>query len=399
MASNGNANKAITASKGMSMKNAFKKYTMFFALAVIWILFTTLTNGVFFTPRNLTNLFIQTMPVSIATCGMVFVMVAGHIDLSVGSVLGFLGALMAIVLLKTNNLFVATIVTLVIGMAIGAVHGYLVSHVKVPAFIATLASMMIFQGCTIGVTKGASITPKNQAFKNISSGYVPDFINGSSVNITTVIIGVITLVIVLTLIFRARSKAVSNGFEVSDKRRFFATIIATSLVIILLFTVLALYSGIPYCVLILAVCAVVLTIIATRTRFGRYTYAIGGNKDASRVSGVNIKKTTISIFVLMGFMTALSSIVYTSRLNTAIASAGQGFEMDVIAAAIIGGTSLSGGEGTILGAIVGSIVMSSLNNGMSLMNMGSFQQYVVKGVILLIFVAVDVRSRLSKGDA
>lgn len=376
-----------------SIKNNVRQYTMALALLSIWGIFTILTGGTFISFRNLSNLFLQSSTIAILAVGMVLVIVAGHIDLSVGSVAGLLGGIAGILMAKQNLGTLPTIIiTLGIGLLIGIWQGYWVAYRQVPAFIVTLAGMMVFRGILIGITGGNTIGPMNDNFKLIGQGYLPKMSN-LPFNDTSAIVGLIFILLFIIFDLKKRKTRQKYGFEVLPIHLQILKITGISILIALVLSIMVGYMGIPYAILLLIGIVVLFTFIATKTSFGRHIYAIGGNKEAARLSGINIKKTNMMIFVIMGLMSAVAGIVFTARLNAANAAAGNLFELDAIAAAIIGGTSTMGGEGTIVGAIIGALVMASLDNGMSLMNVDVTYQYIVKGLILLLAVWVDIETR------
>lgn len=378
-----------------SIKNNIRQYTMVIALLSIWAIFMILTGGTFLTSRNLSNLFLQSCTVAILAVGMVLIMVAGHIDLSVGSVAGFTGAIAAVLQVKMNlGTIPAILVTLVVGLLIGVWQGYWVAYRGVPAFIVTLAGMLIFRGGIIGVTGGNSIGPMKDSFKAIGQGYLPNlFVKDGSFNDTSAIIGVIFIILFIMFDLKKRKSRIKYGFEVLPLPLQILKMITVSIVIALVLSIMVTYMGIPYAILLLIGLVVLFSFIANKTTFGRHIYAIGGNKEAARLSGINIKQRTMALFIIMGVLTTVAGIVFTARLNTATTSAGNLFELDAIAAAVIGGTSTMGGEGTIFGAIIGALVMASLDNGMSLMNVDITFQYMIKGLILLLAVCVDIATR------
>jgi D-xylose transport system permease protein len=385
-----------------SIKHNTKQYTMFLALIAIWVTFTFLTENVFLTPRNLSNLFVQTVTTAILAIGMVLVIVTGHIDLSVGSVLGFAGAVCAMLMIKLEWGVVPSVAaTLVVGLAVGAWHGFWVAYRKVPAFIVSLASMLAFRGLIIGITggqtQGLEMAPEPVAerFKLIGQGYLPTFGAAEEGRLHDTSLYLVLAVIVLYVLsaLRRRRARQQYGFEILPAHVEALKLGFVSAVIAAFGMIMVVYLGIPWSVVFVMALMVVFSFVAEDTTFGRHLYAIGGNPDAARLSGIDVPRHTFGLFMLMGLMTAVAGIVYTARLNAATTSAGQNAELDAIAAAVIGGTSLLGGEGTIFGAIVGALVMTSLDNGMSLMNLDITYQYVIKGLILLLAVWVDMAQR------
>lgn len=384
-----------------TLKNNVRQYSMYIVLLVLMIIFTIFSrNNVFITPGNLSNLLLQTATVAVMTCGVVLVIVAGHIDLSIGSVVAFTGAISATLL--NNNVPTATtiVITLIIGVLIGLWYGFWVAYQTIPSFIVTLAGSMIFRGGVLLVTGGASIaTSRFRDFNALAGGYVPTFASDLSINLVAVIVGVIAIVIYNIAETKKRAERKKYGFEIATKQMQLIKMILISVGIALFFGILAINQGIPYAVVILFLVAALFTFIAYKTKFGRYVYAIGGNKEAAKLSGINIKFVNLMIFVCMGILVSLGGMLYTARLATATAAAAQGLELEVIAAAIIGGTSTLGGEGTIIGAVIGALVMTMLNNGLDLMGApwsSSEWKYIIKGLILLLAVWFDISSRRNK---
>jgi len=368
---------------------------MIAALLLIWLIFSILTGGNFLKPRNLSNLFMQMVVFAIMTSGMVLVMVAGNIDLSVGSVCGTLGALAAwLMSIMRVNAVLAILITIFAGFVIGCWHGYWIAYRKVPAFIVTLASMMAFKGFTLMITKGVTIGEFSEGFKQIGQGYIPQLsIGENSIHLTSILLVVLAAVCFLMATLRTRKKRISNGFTVLRPSLETIKIVIILAAILWIGLMFANHWGIPYAILLLVVVAGVFTVITDRTPFGRHVYAIGGNIEAARLSGVNVTSVLMRICILMGIMSAVGALVVTARLNAATTAAGNGYELEVIASCIIGGTSTSGGIGTIFGAIIGALVMASLNNGMELMNWHVMYQYIVKGMVLLIAVWIDIANR------
>jgi putative multiple sugar transport system permease protein len=374
--------------------NIFQKYSMYFFLIIIMIAFQILSNGILLKPLNITNIILQNSYILILSIGMVILIILNEIDLSVGSITAFVGALSAILSIKMGlPTVLSVIICLVVGAAIGAFQGFWVSIVKVPSFIATLAGMLIFRGLTIVLLDGKSLAPYPKSFQLISSGFIPDLFKGNDLHLLTVVIAVVVAVIYVITSFRSRQKKVTFGFPVESQVLFIAK---NALVIIVLgwFTyVMAQYEGFPNVLIILAVLILVYRFITNQTTIGRHVYATGGNEKAAELSGINTKKIKFLMFMNMGFLSAIAGIVFSARLNAATATAGNGFELDAIAACYIGGASASGGIGTVLGAIVGGLVMGVLNNGMSLLGIGVDWKQAIKGFVLLLAVAFDIYNK------
>jgi D-xylose transport system permease protein len=389
-----------------SFRENIRQYTMLLALFVIWATFGFLTDGIFMTSRNLSNLFVQTGTTAILAIGMVLIIVAGHIDLSVGSVLGFCGAVAGVLLVNHGWGPVPTIIaTLIVGTMIGAWHGYWVAYRRVPAFIVTLASMLAFRGAIIGVTEGQTLglemtlnSELAAAFAKVGQGYLPTIaqVEEGQIHDTSLYVAIAVMGLYVFFTLRRRLARERSGLSVMPFQLQILQIFLISGAIAGFFGIMVTYLGIPYCILVVLGLAVLFSFLAEKTIFGRRLYAIGGNPDAARFSGINIKRQTLYLFMLTGALVAIAGIIYTARLNAATTSAGQNAELDAIAAAVIGGTSLMGGEGTIIGAIIGGLVMTSLDNGMSLMNLDVTYQYVIKGLILLLAVWVDIATRKAR---
>jgi len=380
-----------------SLRNNIRQYTMFIALVGIMLIFSLLSD-VFLTPRNLSTLFLQTAHIAILACGVVLVIVAGHIDLSIGAVVGLTGAIVAVLQARYElGILPAIIITLGVGALIGLWQGYWVAYRDVPAFIVTLAGYMTFNGLLLGVTKGETIAT-DSIFNKIGQGYIPTlFVKNSPKDMlphdTTVVILMLVIIGYLWVEFRKRKERINYGFDILPKSLFMLKIGLVIILISAVFSIMALYLGIPYSILLLMVIGSLYTFLTTNTTFGRHVYAIGGNKEAAKLSGINIRKRTLWIFISSGILGAIGGIIYTARVGSASASAGSGMELDVIASAIIGGTSTLGGEGTIVGAIIGALVMSTLNNGMLLLDVGTTQRLIIRGLVLLLAVWVDISSR------
>jgi D-xylose transport system permease protein len=384
------------------IRSNMRQYTMIIALLIIWGTFTFLTNGLFISSRNLSNLFLQMCTIGILTGGMLLVMVSGHIDLSVGSVCGTLGAVVAYLMARWGlHPALAILVTIGCSALVGAWHGIWISYGNVPAFIVTLASQIAFRGLTLLVTNGETIGEFDPGFKTIGQGYIPTlfpqlFPDGALFHDLTVILCLVAMAAYILMELSRRKKRVANGFQVLPW-----VLQVIKMVVILagigsVGYIMASYRGVPYAILVLLVIVGIFSVLTSRTPFGRHVYAIGGNREAAKLSGINVKRELMRIFILMGTLCGVASIVFTARLNAATTSAGSLFESDTIAACIIGGTSTTGGIGTVFGAIIGALVMASLDNGMSLLNLPIMIQYIVKGLILLLAVWIDIVNRNKK---
>ncbi|MDQ0223760.1 ABC transporter permease [Bacillus sp. 7586-K] len=376
------------------LRNNMRQYSMIIALVFIMVLFEILTNGLLLKPLNITNLILQNSYILVLAVGMVLVIITGHIDLSVGSVAAFVGAVAAILMVNYEMpMFVAVIVSLLVGALIGAWQGFWIAYVKIPAFIVTLAGMLLFRGLTMIVLEGKSIAPFPESFQKISSGFIPDIGGGSSLHLLTIIIGIVLSVIIIITQLRARSTQVKYQFDVQPKGLFILKLIGMVAVLNVFTYVLAAYEGIPNILIILAILIVLYTFITNKTKAGRHVYAIGGNEKAAQLSGIKTKRMTFWVFVNMGVLSALSGLLFAARLNAATPKAGNLFELDAIAACFIGGASAYGGIGTVPGAIIGGLVMGIMNNGMSLLGLGVDWQQGIKGLVLLAAVAFDIYNK------
>ncbi|MEX2461077.1 MAG: sugar ABC transporter permease [Paenibacillaceae bacterium] len=384
----GTSDVVSTNRKLFAFKMDVRAFTMIGALLAIWLLFSFL-NGTFLTPRNLSNLFLQMSATSVLAIGMVLVIVAGQIDLSVGSLVGLTGGVAAILNIWYDwSLVPVIIATIALGAVIGFIQGWWVAYRAVPAFIVTLGGMLIFRGALLMISGSKTVAPMSPEMRKIGQSYL-----GSNWGL---ILGILTFIITVVIIFRKRASRIQYGFEAPSITLSIAKSIFYGILIVGFVYLMNRYQGIPFPFLIVIVLAVIFTFISKNTVFGRQIYAIGGNPEASRLSGINIKKRLVMVFVLCNTLAAISGIILTTRLNAATGTAGNMNELDAIAACVIGGTSLMGGAGTIPGAIIGSLVMASLDNGMSLMNLDSYWQYMVKGLILILAVWVDIYSRQKK---
>ena len=382
----------------LARKNV-REYGMVVALLVIMIFFQIQTDGTLMRPINLTNLILQNSYIVIMALGMLLIIVAGHIDLSVGSISGFIGAVAAVLMVRYGiDIWVTMLVCLLVGGLIGAWQGYWVAYVKIPAFIVTLAGMLIFRGLTLALLQGESVGPFEETFQKLSSGFIPDIFNYEGLHITTIILGVLLSAILIYFGIRSRNNERKHDFEVGPISLFILKYTLITGAIMGLSILMASYKGLPNVLIVLMVLIVLYTFLTTQTAVGRRIYALGGNEKAARLSGVNTTRLLFATFVNMGILSALAGMVYAARLNSATPKAGNALELDVIAAVFIGGASASGGIGTVIGAIVGAFVMGVMNNGMSILGVNIDWQQVIKGMVLLLAVFFDVYNK-NKGSS
>lgn len=380
------------------VRNNIREYGMLIALIVIMLFFQIQTDGTLMRPVNLTNLILQNSYIVIMALGMLLIIVAGHIDLSVGSIAGFIGAVAAVLLVRYDvNVWLTMLISMMVGGLIGAWQGYWVAYVKIPAFIVTLGSMLTFRGLTLALLGGESVGPFQETFQKLSSGFIPDFFNNEGFHVTTMVIGVLLSALLIYMDIRSRQNQQKYNFEVTPLPFFILKNILISGAILGLCYLMASYKGLPNVLIVLMVLVVLYTFLTTQTVIGRRIYALGGNEKAAKLSGVNTTRLLFTTFVNMGLLSALAGMVFAARLNSATPKAGNGFELDVIAAVFIGGASASGGIGTVIGAIIGAFVMGVMNNGMSILGVNIDWQQVIKGLVLLAAVFFDVYNKNKSG--
>ncbi len=379
------------------LRQNVREYGMYIALFVIMAIFTFLTNGLFLTPRNISNLINQTGYIAVLAVGMTLVIVIRHIDLSVGFMAGFLGAIAAILMAQKGLPAVAVVpLVLVFGIIGGMITAFLIVYFGIPAFVATLAGWLIYRGLLLQATMatGTIIIP-NADFNAIGNGFIPDipglgFIPGHTL---TLLLGITAIVFFILGQFSDRKRKKAYGFEVLPGAIFALKLVFISAIVGLVAWVMAGYNGISWTAVIVLLVVGVYHFITTRTVLGRHIYAVGGNPEAADLSGVSVKKITYVVFASMGFLAALSGILFTSRLQSATTTAGTLFELDAIAAAYVGGVSAAGGVGTIIGSLIGALVMASLSNGMNLMGVDISVQYIARGLVLAAAVIFDAATR------
>jgi D-xylose transport system permease protein len=374
------------------LKKLFTQYkilALLIAIALIWAFFFWKTEGGFLTPRNMSNLMRQMAITGIVACGMSLVIIAGEIDLSVGSLLGLLGGIAA-VLDVTHGLPlpVNLIAVLAIGLVLGLFNGYLTAYLHIPSFIVGLGGMLAYRGIVLGITDGITVAPVSDNMVQIGQGYLPPQLG--------VALGLGLFAVAVFLAWSQRRSRAKHGLEQAPAWRDAVKLAAIAAVIFAFITTLNSYEGVPLPVLLLLALLGIFTYMTTQTVFGRRIYAVGSNMEATRLSGINVKAVKLWIFGIMGLMCALAGLVNTARLAAGSPSAGTSGELDAIAACFIGGTSMRGGSGTVYGALIGALVMASLDNGMSMLDVDTYWQMIVKGLILTLAVWVDVATRSGK---
>lgn len=380
-----------------SLKSNIRQYAMLIALIVIMAFFQIATGGTLLVPMNVTNLVLQNSYVLILAIGMTLcILTGGNIDLSVGSVCAFIAAIMGHLAINLKmDVTQAMLISLLLGAIIGIWQGYWIAYVRIPPFIATLAGMLLFRGLTITMLKGLTLSPFPESFQQISSGFLPDFFSGFGLdlNLTPIVVSIIFSVILVLVQIKKRATRLKNDMETPPLPLFIGQLLLVIAAINVFAYWLAAYKGIPIILIILGVLIFGYHFFTTKTVPGRYIYAMGGNEKAARLSGIDTNKVLFFVYFNMAVLSAVAGIAFASRTNSAFPGLGTNFEMDAIAACFIGGASASGGIGTVIGTIIGALVMGVLNNGMSIMGIGSDWQMTIKGFVLLMAVAFDVISK------
>lgn len=378
------------------------KNGIFLALVAVIALFAVLTmrggDSILLRPQNISNLIVQNGYILILAIGMVMVIVAGHIDLSVGSVAAFIGAVSGVLIRDAGfPWWLAIIASLAIGALVGAWQGFWIAYVGIPAFIVTLAGMLIFRGLALVVLGNSNIGSFPTEYRALGNGFLTDVFGEFPIDPLTMGIGVIAVVGLVVQQIRVRRGRQSYGQEVEPLGWFIGKIVLVTLGVLWFAYALATFKGIPITLIVLAILVLIYGTITNRSVFGRHIYAVGGNRHAAELSGVKTKSVDFWLFVNMGFLAALAGLVFTARLNLAGPKAGDGFELEAISAAFIGGAAVQGGVGTIGGAIIGGLIIGVLNNGMSILGIGIEWQQAVKGLVLLFAVAFDVFNKRRAG--
>ncbi|MHA7064360.1 multiple monosaccharide ABC transporter permease [Azospirillum argentinense] len=386
-------------SMGRFVKAHMREYGMLLSLVAIVLFFQYMTDGTLLQPLNLTNLVLQNSYIVIMALGMLLVIVAGHIDLSVGSVVALIGALAATLMVRLHLDFVTTtLLCLLAGAAIGAVQGFWVAYLRIPSFIVTLAGMLVFRGLCLILLAGQSVGPFPVEFQRLSSGFIPDFLaldafNLGKFHLTSLLLCAAVAAAMVAMNTRARLRRQSVAIEQEPLPLFIAKNVALAAVLIYVGQLLASYRGLPNVLIIMSVLIALYSFVTRNTTVGRRVYALGGNEKAAKLSGIDTRRLSFYTFVNMGVLAALAGLIFAARLNTATPKAGVSFELDVIAACFIGGASASGGVGRVTGAVIGAFIMGVMNNGMSILGIGIDWQQVIKGMVLLAAVTIDVYNK------
>ena len=404
---------AAKASAKDALKENLRQYGLVLALIVIMVFFQVMTNGILFLPVNLTNVVLQNSYIIVMALGMLLVIVAGHIDLSVGSVAGFVGAVAAVLMVDYDfNPLIAALLCIGVGAVIGGAQGYFIAYMKIPSFIVTLSGMLVFKGLLLALLGGRSVGPFPTEFQLLSAGFIPDLIGrwtiiaprlnasgapmpgtGLALHSTTLLIGVLIVAAMLYFALKSRRNRESHGYDAEPFSLFVVKNLVIAGIVLFLMYKFASYKGLPNVLIVMGILIALFVFITKRMTFGRRIFAMGGNVKAAALSGIKTERLTFFIFVIMGMLAALAGLIYAARLNQATPKAGAGMELDVIAAVFVGGASAMGGVGEVAGAVIGAFIMGVMNNGMGIMGINIDWQQVIKGLVLLGAVAFDLYNK------
>ncbi|MFF7376272.1 multiple monosaccharide ABC transporter permease [Streptomyces massasporeus] len=381
------------------MRRNMRQYGMLIALGLIVVLFAVWTDGDLLLPRNVSNLVLQNSYILILAIGMMLVIIAGHIDLSVGSLTAFVGSMAAVFMVKQDLPWpLAVVLCLAVGAVAGAAQGFFIAYGGIPSFIVTLAGMLIFRGLTEIFLEGQTLGPFPDGLQKVANGFLPEVGPNTNYHNLTLLLGFAMIAFVIFQEVRDRKRQQEFNLDVPPAKLFLLKLVAIGAAVLTLTMLLASYKGAPIVLLILGVLLVGFGYVMRNAIIGRHIYAIGGNLPAAKLSGVKDKKVTFLVFLNMGMLAALAGLVFAARFNAASPKAGLNFELEAIAASFIGGASMSGGVGTVLGAIIGGLVLGVLNNGMNLVGIGTDWQQVIKGLVLLAAVGFDVWNKRKVGS-
>ncbi|SNR92431.1 putative multiple sugar transport system permease protein [Streptosporangium subroseum] len=377
---------------------------IYIAFALIIVLFSVVTDGELLKPQNISNIIVQNSYILILAIGMILIIIAGHIDLSVGSVVALTGAIAAVLMVNMHVAWpLAIIITLVSGALIGAWQGYWVAYFGIPAFIVTLGGLLIFRALTLTVLGNQGIGPFPDEVRTLANGFTSSYLGNiglgplGGADLLTLLVGLAAVASIIGTQWRTRQGRIGYRQQVDALPLFILKIVAAVAVVMAVIVQLARFKNLPWVLVLLAVLVLAYTLLTNRAVFGRHIYAIGGNLNAASLSGIKVKSVTFWIFVNMGVLAALAGVIFAGRLNQAGPTAGTSFELDAIAAAFIGGAAVQGGVGKVIGAITGGLIMAVINNGMSLIGAPSERVLLIKGLVLLAAVAFDVWTKRRAG--
>ncbi len=379
-------------------RNNIRDYGMYIALAGIFIFFTLMTGGLFVSSRNIFNLIQQTGFIAVGSVGMTLIIVIRHIDLSVGSIAGVVGAMAAVLIVSYGvPAAVALPSVLIFGALAGLLTGYLVAKVGIPAFVASLGGMFVYRGLIFNFLQSTGTLGINDPIiEAIGRGTIPSLATVFGMQLSSLIIGILAIGWLIYSELSNRQKKIAYNFEVLPKNLMIVKLVFMSIIIAVITYVLGSYRGISWVLVIVGIVLFAYHFMTTKTILGRHIFAVGGNPEASELSGISVEKITYFVFSSMGFLSALSGIMYLARLQSATFTAGEGLELQVIAGAFVGGTSAAGGIGKVTGSVIGALVMASLINGMQMLSLGSNIQNIISGVVLVLAVIFDVKTRNMK---
>ena len=383
--------------KRANITGVLYKNSLLIELSIIFALFSFLTNGTFISTRNLSNLMMQGVTCSIIAITMTLVIVSCNCDLSAGTALGCMGTIAAVIQVKAGFGTAATLlVVAACSLVLGLWHGFWIAYKKLPAFIVTLATQLVLKGIILAVGNGASIGPMSDSFSKFGSSYLPN-LGESSVHITSLVIALAGCVIFIVISVRGEKRKIQQGLIEANWNKKIIKIVIVVAAIFVVSGIFIFYKGFPYAIVVLIALAAVFHYVVNNTVFGRYVFAVGGNAEAAKLSGIKTEKINMQIYMLHSLIVGVASVIYLGRVGQATPTAGTSFEFTAITGCVVGGTSILGGRGTIVGAVIGTMLMASLDNGMSLLNMGQSSQYIVKGLVLMLAIAMDVISRSKRG--
>ena len=379
-------------------RNNIRDYGMYIALAGIFIFFTLMTGGLFVSSRNIFNLIQQTGFIAVGSVGMTLIIVIRHIDLSVGSIAGVVGAMAAVLIVSYGvPAAIALPSVLIFGALAGLLTGYLVAKVGIPAFVASLGGMFVYRGLIFNFLQSTGTLGINDPIiEAIGRGTIPSIATVFGMQLSSLIVGILAIAWLIYAELGNRKKKIDYNFEVLPKNLMIIKLVFMSLIIAVITYVLGSYRGISWVLVIVGLVLFAYHFMTTKTILGRHIFAVGGNPEASELSGISVEKITYFVFSSMGFLSALSGIMYLARLQSATFTAGEGLELQVIAGAFVGGTSAAGGIGKVTGSVIGALVMASLINGMQMLSLGSNVQNIISGVVLVLAVIFDVKTRTMK---
>ncbi|HHT96777.1 MAG TPA: sugar ABC transporter permease [Clostridiales bacterium] len=385
----------------IKVKEVLKKNTMLIALVVVTIIFAISTNGILLVPGNVTNLISQNGYVVVLAVGMLMcILTGGNIDLSVGSVVALVGALAGkLIVTKGLNIWLSIALCLIAGILIGVWQGFWIAYIRIPAFIVTLAGMLLWRGVALIILDGLTISPFPENYLNLFNSYIPDVFNGTSLNITCILIGVVISLIYIIIQSMSYINKTKKGYQTEKLYIIILKAVLICSIIITLSITLARHKGIPMTLVIIGVIVIVYAYITSKTVAGRHLYAVGGNEKAAKLSGINTNKVLFMSYVNMAFLSAIAALMCVARFNSAAPTAGTNYEMDAIGSCYIGGASAYGGAGSVPGVVIGAVFMGILNNGMSIRGIDSNVQKAIKGLVLLAAIAFDVISKYRAKNA